>query len=118
MPKTSQYIPFDKLKLDLNNMRFNKIVGQMNSEDDVIEYMFNFENLDDLIKKIISKGYENDEALWVIEDGGNYIVKEGNRRLSALKVLANVKKYKDKINLKKIITFPKFFVLYIKIPKF
>ena len=47
----------------------------MNSEDDVIEYMFNFENLDDLIK-IISKGYENDEALWVIKDGGNYIVKK------------------------------------------
>ncbi len=109
MPKTSQYIPFDKLKLDLNNMRFNKIVGQMNSEDDVIEYMFNFENLDDLIKKIISKGYENDEALWVIEDGGNYIVKEGNRRLSALKVLANVKKYKDKINLKKNYNIPQIF---------
>ena len=63
--------------------------------------MFNFENLEELIYRINSKGYENDEALWVIADGKDYIVKEGNRRLSALKVLADVKKYKNKINLSK-----------------
>ena len=36
MPKTLKEIPFDNLKLDLCNMRYNKTVGEMKTEEEVI----------------------------------------------------------------------------------
>lgn len=102
MSKTSKMLKFSKLFLDLNNKRYNKIAGPFKNEDEVIDYMLKFENLDNLIDSIKKNGYENDEALWIIKNGTKYIVKEGNRRLCALKVLANPSKYKHRLkNLKK-----------------
>ncbi len=100
--KKSQNIEFDKLELDLANKRYNKIAGPFDTEEAVIDYMLKFESLEKLINSIQQTGYENDEALWVIKNGSKYLVKEGNRRLCALKVLANPTLYQDKIkNLRK-----------------
>jgi hypothetical protein len=106
MSKETKLIAFGNLKLDLDNKRYNKIAGPFKTEAEVIDYMLDFENLEDLIKSIQSKGYENDEAVWVIADGSDFVVKEGNRRLSALKVLANPKAYEDKIKGVKGIKVP------------
>lgn len=78
-----------KLKLDVNNPRFAELYNGSDKQDDLIEYLLNTESATDIVRELDeSKEYYADRPLWVIQDrSGNYLVKDGNRRLAAVLAL-------------------------------
>ena len=92
MPQTSKArIKIDNLKFDKDNPRLpQKLIGN-EREADVIDYMLRNGNILELMKSIAETGYSDAEPLLVVQDeaNGKYIVVEGNRRLTAIKLLNN-----------------------------
>lgn len=76
--------------LDLDNYR---IPSSQASQDDALRYLFEAENVLDLVEKIAHDGYLDNELPLVIpaetegKEAGQFIVLEGNRRVAALKSL-------------------------------
>lgn len=73
------------LKLDLRNPRSPD--GAFDTEEDVIDYLVDHADVDELIQAILSSGWHDYEALIVL--GDENVVLEGNRRLAALRILAD-----------------------------
>lgn len=96
----------DKLILDKENPRFAELYDGSDKEEDLIEYLLYTESGEDIAKSISQTNeYYPDRPLWVLEDGDNYIVKDGNRRCAAVKALKSPKKYGlnlPKFNLKEL----------------
>lgn len=91
MPATPKYssIPVQDLKLDPQNPRLPSSLHNK-SEADILEYMLLDASLVELMLAIGTNGYFPGEQLLVSPDeGGGYKVIEGNRRLSAVKLLNN-----------------------------
>ena len=92
MPQTSkERVSIDNLKYDKNNPRLpQKLIGN-EKETDVIDYMLRSGNILELMKSIAETGYSDAEPLLVVLDAvdNKYIVVEGNRRLTAIKLLRN-----------------------------
>ena len=85
-------ISLGDLKLDPQNPRIPKSVRDSNpSEVDLINYMLLDASLIELMLAIGQNGYFPGEQLLVVKDNkdGKYKVVEGNRRLSAVKLLSN-----------------------------
>lgn len=81
-------VSIDKLKLDDYNPRLPKSFhGQ--SESKIIEYMLLEASTLELMQSIGENGYFPGEQLLVVEEGDSYLVVEGNRRLTAVKLLSN-----------------------------
>lgn len=78
-------VGLDKLRLDLKNYR---IPIAPNDEDAALNYLFASEDVLDQIKLFLRDGYFDNEVPIVVEENGEYVVLEGNRRVSALKALA------------------------------
>ncbi|MDE0470784.1 MAG: ParB N-terminal domain-containing protein [Ekhidna sp.] len=80
-------IPVDKLRLDDFNPRLPKSF-QGQSEQSIIEYMLLEASTLELMQSIGENGFFPGEQLLVVEQSdGNYLVVEGNRRLTAVKLL-------------------------------
>jgi len=91
MPQIKERISIDSLKFDKNNPRLpQKLIGN-EKEEDVIDYMLRNGNILELMKSIAETGYSDAEPLLVVYDeaDGKYTVVEGNRRLTAIKLLKN-----------------------------
>lgn len=73
------------LKLDLQNPRSPE--DAFDSEEDVLAYLVDHADVDELIQAILSSGWHDYEALIVL--GDENVVLEGNRRLAALRILAD-----------------------------
>ncbi|AWL79417.1 ParB N-terminal domain-containing protein [Capnocytophaga canimorsus] len=85
-------ININQLKLDSQNPRIPKSIRNQNpSEIDLIEYMLLDASLTELMLAIGENGYFPGEQLLVVFDASDskYRVIEGNRRLSAVKLLNN-----------------------------
>ena len=82
---TDEFEDPKNLKLDLRNPRSPD--GAFDSEEDVIDYLVDHADVDELIQVILSSGWHDYEALIVL--GDENIVLEGNRRLAALRILAD-----------------------------
>jgi hypothetical protein len=78
------FLPPDDLRFDLQNPRF--IGQQFKDESEVIQYLYDRVDVDELIKSILSAGYVDFEPL-IIQRTTN-VVFEGNRRLAALRLIA------------------------------
>jgi hypothetical protein len=93
---SQDFIEPGKLVFDLENPRF---IGQrFKDEVEVIQFLYDNVDVDELIQSILSAGYIDFEALIVLQRGN--VVLEGNRRLAALRLItdANLRK-KLKIKL-------------------
>lgn len=77
------------LYFDPENPRFAALSFDKSDECAVIRHMNDEESLIDLLRSIADAGYFSGEPLLVYRKDGRLIVAEGNRRLSALKVLNN-----------------------------
>ncbi len=83
-------IPLDKIMLDTNNPR---IVTQQKlaTQAEIVKYLFEFENLDAFIRKIANEGKNTGaERPYVVKNGKQYTVVEGNTRIAAYKILTGM----------------------------
>lgn len=75
------------LRLDLLNPRSPDEIFE--TEDEVIEYLVDNADVDELIQSILNSGWLDYEPLIVLS--GENVVLEGNRRLAALRILADAR---------------------------
>lgn len=91
---TLKKIGLKELVLDKENPRFAELYNGSDRESDIIEYLLYTESADEIAEAISSAGeFYEDRPLWVFKDNGKYIVKDGNRRCSAVKALQLPNKY-------------------------
>ena len=87
-------VKLQNLILDNNNPRFAELYSGSKKEDDIIQYLLYSEAATDVAKAIFDiQEYYPDRPLWVLKDGDNYIVKDGNRRCAAVKALQSPSNY-------------------------
>ena len=75
----------DNLFLDPKNPRLPEFVGR--SPEEIEQYLIESASVDELVSAIGENGYFASEPLIGVEEDGQLIIVEGNRRLTALKVL-------------------------------
>ncbi len=75
----------ENLRLDLQNPRIPD--ESFASEEEVLEYLLDHADIQELIQSILSSGWLDYEPLIVLDNEN--IVLEGNRRLAALRILAD-----------------------------
>lgn len=92
---TARNIKLDELVLDKENPRFAELYNGSDKEEEIIEYLLWTESAHEIAEAITSaEEYYDDRPLWVYKDKGKYIVKDGNRRCSAVKALQHPNYYK------------------------
>jgi hypothetical protein len=92
-------IPVADLLLDPDNPRLPKSMSNKN-EKEIINFLLSDASLIELMLAIGKNGFFEGEQLLVVKQGEKYLVVEGNRRLSAVKLLHNPELgevYKSKI---------------------
>lgn len=90
----TEKINISLLDLDTQNPRFLMLYNDSHSQDDITNYLLKNENALEIVKSIYeNKDFFEDSFCYVLEQNGRYIVKEGNRRIAALKALAEPSKY-------------------------
>jgi len=87
-PYYNEGIPVSDLFLDTHNPRLPDYMHGK-AETDIIDYMVLQESTLELMQAIGEKGFFPGELLLVVEKEGNFLVVEGNRRLTAVKLLNN-----------------------------
>ena len=82
-------LSIDELLLDLDNPRLVSISSQSEALANIVR--LNLGHFRNLMASIRDDGLDPGDSLYVVrsEDGPDFVVLEGNRRLSALKVLSN-----------------------------
>jgi hypothetical protein len=91
-PDNIQDIPTEKLLLDWNNPRLAwRVKGNNTDQNTLLGVMWEEMAIDDLILSIAENGFFRSEPVFVIPryEDDQYVVVEGNRRLSAVKVLTD-----------------------------
>lgn len=94
-------IPYKNLILDAHNPRLPKSMGNK-SEKEIISFFLSDASLIELMLAIGKNGFFEGEQLLVIPQDAKYLVIEGNRRLSAVKLLHNPSLadiYRSKVDL-------------------
>lgn len=81
-------ISVTSLRLDYENPRLTKF-GSKPSQSEIIEYLIENEKVIDLAKSIIQQNYFLNEQPIVTKENNKFIVLEGNRRVTACKILIN-----------------------------
>ncbi len=88
------------LLLDPHNPRLPKSMSNSKNEKEIINFLLSDASLIELMLAIGKNGFFEGEQLLVVKQGEKYLVVEGNRRLSAVKLLHNPEigeVYKSKI---------------------
>lgn len=80
-------VDVNELYLDILNPRLPK--GIEKSEKEILKYIATSTSLEDLMEAIAKNGFFPGEPLVAVKEGGKLVVVEGNRRLSAVKLLNN-----------------------------
>lgn len=94
MKSSLQNVKLKDLKLDMNNPRFAELYSGSDKEEELIEYLLYNESAEDVASAIVNAGeFYPDRPLWVLQDGAQFIVKDGNRRCAAVKALQFPTKY-------------------------
>ncbi len=100
------FLPYEKLEFDKDNPRLPHSVVNSNDEADVIDWMLKDASIIELMGSIGEKGFFAGEPLLGVADtnnSGKYIIVEGNRRLTAVKLLHHPDLAKRKVNSIKIV---------------
>ena len=80
-----EYIPLNDLELDPENPRLPEMVGRTSAE--MINHIATTTSIEDLMSAIAENGFFPGEPLIAVKQGDKYIVVEGNRRLTAVKLI-------------------------------
>lgn len=76
----------DVVKLHVDQFNF-RIADQQPSEAAIMNYLYDVHDAFDVASLILRDGYIDNELPIVIVEDGNYVIVEGNRRLTALRTL-------------------------------
>lgn len=103
-----EYLDIANLELDKQNPRLPKTVRDKDDYEILKEMWISF-SLEELVISIVQNGFIPAEPLMVVKNNDNYVVVEGNRRLSAVKLLTddaykNDSFFKDKLSEYKLKT--------------
>ncbi|WP_054820996.1 ParB N-terminal domain-containing protein [Arthrobacter sp. JCM 19049] len=79
--------PLDELMLDRRNPRLPDL--DMPTQESALETLAQHADLSELVDSISNAGWINFEPLIVVVEDGENVVIEGNRRLAALKIIAD-----------------------------
>lgn len=93
------------LRLDISNPRLSETTKKLN-QNEIIDYLIENEKIYELAVDIATKGYFLNEQPIVVKENGKYHVLEGNRRVSASKILINpdlIKSSSRRSNVKKLL---------------
>jgi len=85
------------LSLDTENVRLQ---GVSPYEEDILRYIFEYEKALVLAQEIVADGFFDNDLPIVVQENQKYVVLEGNRRVSALKGIANptsVKRFRKQL---------------------
>lgn len=85
MPATISYLPVKDLKIDLRNYRTRETTNEVDAVHALIALRPHY--FWDLMKSLIEDGYHGTENILVLESEGKKIVREGNRRIGAMKII-------------------------------
>jgi hypothetical protein len=97
--KDPEFVAPTDLYFDFDNPRF--VDHEAQNEEDLIQYLYDHVDVDELIQSILSAGYVDFEPL-IVQRKENIVV-EGNRRLAALRLISDAALCKKlKIALPKI----------------
>lgn len=83
-------IELDKLLLDKENPRIHQTISEKIGQVELAKFIFDNFGISDLVESIKKNGYFNVEPMVVFpanDKDGNFIVAEGNRRLTTIKIL-------------------------------
>jgi len=92
--KTIESIELDQLLLDKKNPRIHQTISDDINQVELAKFIFDNFGINDLIESIRKNGYFTVEPMVVIpasNGSDNYIVVEGNRRLTTIKILCEEK---------------------------
>lgn len=78
-------LPVADLNLDLRNPRMPE--QEFSSDEDAIEHLVDNADVGELVESIGNSGWLDFEPLIILDDGSNTVL-EGNRRLAALRIIA------------------------------
>lgn len=98
-------ISITTLRLDFENPRLTQS-GKKVSQSDIIDYLIENEKVIDLAKSIIQQNYFLNEQPIVTKENNRFIVLEGNRRVTACKILLNpdlIKNDNKRTQIKKLL---------------
>ncbi|HHQ4309163.1 TPA: ParB N-terminal domain-containing protein, partial [Serratia fonticola] len=85
--KGIKYIPLERLELDEENPRLPEVAGR--TQDEMINYIALTTSIEDLMSAISENGFFPGEPLIAVPHGDKFVVVEGNRRLTAVRLLHN-----------------------------
>ena len=83
--KSVATVPVERLVLDRRNPRLVSVDGDATDEE-IIAQLYRAEDLGELLQSISANGYMDIEPLIVLEQDGDLVVLEGNRRLAAIRL--------------------------------
>ena len=83
-----RWLSVDSLRFDGKTPRLAEYgIGEASGEEDIISLLWDAMDIGELVQSIAASGYFPHEPLVVVENNGENIVIEGNRRLAAVKAL-------------------------------
>ena len=99
-------VPVTDIKLDVQNFRY---YGELSNQDDCIKAMLDDpkSGIYELAEDIAQNGLTPDPIVLFKDEDGDWIVREGNRRITALKILDNPQLVNNATQRKKLIALTK-----------
>lgn len=83
-------IPLSLIRLDDRNPRI-VTATKLSTEEEILEYFFEHERLAEFLKKIAAEGRNRGaERPYIVKNGKEYVVVEGNTRIAAYKLLTGL----------------------------
>lgn len=87
MTKSLDYLELDRLELDTQNPRLPE--GVERTPEAMLNHIALTTSIEDLMNAIAENGFFPGEPLIAVQEGDKYVVVEGNRRLTAVKLIHN-----------------------------
>lgn len=85
----AKLIPVHELLLDPRNPRLAGMDLTLNDQEEILKVLWRDRAVNELVDSIAASGYWRHEELFACRESGKLIVIEGNRRLSAVKLLVD-----------------------------
>ncbi len=102
---SQRLLSIEHLKLDIDNPRFSYFSKKKMNQTEIVKFLIERFDVYDLAKDIASDGYLLNEEPIVCKEGDSYVVLEGNRRVSACKILLNPHRYLSNLKAQNILKY-------------